>query len=211
MKLKKTSLIGLIVLFINWGCSDIAYSSPTSINMTPPPEMMSTDPIATAEFIETESIKDVVVTDLPSVTATTTPVPTGVFALLFYPPLIMNYDPSMWKDESQYIDRSVMVNYLQAKNLTTCTIGVQGPTDFNDPLSSEIILLDGINFSILSFSETSSDFVNRAYLADQSLVGFDYANYGLPVFWISAKSTEWNECQEFAEEVLATLHSPSNK
>ena len=215
MNLKKhpeaSLIVFFVVLFITWGCSDITNSPPTAINMNPPTETISIDSISTADFMETASENYGVVTDQPTITLTTTPVPAGVFALLFYPSLVMNYDPSVWKDESQYIDRSVMVNYLQAKKLTTCTIGVQGPTDFNGPHSSETMLLGGINFSVLSFPTISTDFVSRAYLADQSLVGFDYASYGLPVFWISANPTEWHECQEYAKEVLSTLHFPLNK
>jgi len=133
-----------------------------------------------------------------------TPVPSGVFVLSFYAPLIMNYDTSLWTDESIYTIRNFLMNYLQAMNLTSCSIGVQGPTDFNGPHTSEIVRLGKLRFEVLSFPASLRDFVNKTYLADQSLA----TDYGLPVFWVSAIPDEWDECKKMAEEVLSTLRFP---
>jgi len=131
-------------------------------------------------------------------------VPSDVFVLSFYAPLIMNYDTSLWTDESIYTIRNFLMNYLQAMNLTSCSIGVQGPTDFNGPHTSEIVRLGKLRFEVLSFPASLRDFVSKAYLADQSLA----TDYGLPVFWVSAIPDEWDECKKMAEEVLSTLRFP---
>jgi hypothetical protein len=65
----------------------------------------------------------------PLVTDTPTPAPAGVFAFYFYSPLTMDYDPSMWEFK----------NVLQSKQIASCYIGEQGPTDFNGPHKSEVI------------------------------------------------------------------------
>jgi hypothetical protein len=125
---------------------------------------------------------------------TPTPVPLGVFALYFYSPLVMNYDSSIWEDK----------NGLQVKNLASCTINEQGPTDFNGPHSIDLVRLGEINYTVLTFPDAPPDFVSWAYLADKSLA----TESGLPVFWVGAKPNEWSECKTLAEKVLSTLHIP---
>ncbi|HLO18199.1 MAG TPA: hypothetical protein VK206_25430 [Anaerolineales bacterium] len=123
-----------------------------------------------------------------------TPAPVGVFVFYFYSPLIMQYDPSIWE----------IKNGLQARQLTSCSINEQGPMDFNGPHTSGFVQLGDIRYEVLSFSDSSSDYVSRIFLADQAHA----TEAGLPVFWVSAKSDEWNKCRTLAEQVLATLHFP---
>lgn len=191
----------LISLIASQGCARIASPiisfpiTPTSINIPHPAKTLTTDFGLTADYIETASLKDSV-TDSPAITATPTSVPLGTYALsFFYTPLIMNYDPLKWENK----------NGLHAKNLTSCMINEGGPTDFNGLHSTEVMGLGKINYTVLTFPDSAPDVVSWVYLADEAHA----TEYGLPVFWVSAKSNEWDKCKVLAEEVLATLHFPS--
>jgi hypothetical protein len=139
---------------------------------------------------------------------TPTPVPPGVFALVFYPPLIMKYDPSEWKDESRYTDKKNMMNFLQSRRLSTCVIGVQGPTDFNDPQIKFVpVQLGDIRYSFVFWGETSKSILSAWYIEDQSLSEYDYLR-GLPILGIQANVSEWDACKNLAEKVLSTLRVP---
>lgn len=180
-------------LFVIWGCSETNRAAP-AVNIVTSTKTLSTVSIETANFLETASMKDIIFTDIPTVSATITPAPPGTYALFFYSPLVMNYDPLIWE----------IKNGLRIKKLTSCFIGEQGPTDFNGTHSEQIVRLGEINYTVLSFPESSPEYISHVYLADPSLA----TETGLPVFWVGAKSDEWNECKKLAEDVLSTLHSP---
>lgn len=139
---------------------------------------------------------------------TPTPVPLGIFALKFYPPLIVNYDPSEWKDESRYTDFKFMENFLQSRRLSTCIIGVQGPTGFYGPQPEFVpALLGDIRYSVIFWGETTPSVISAWYIEDQSLVDYDYVA-GLPILAVQASVSEWDACKAQAEKVLSTLHVP---
>ena len=146
-----------------------------------------------------------------TVTATSTLVPAGVFALKFYPPLIMNYDFSVWKDESQYDNNSMMVNFLQAQNLSTCMIGPIGPSG-HFPSPDAIIMLGKIHYEFSSMQSSVDGMMIGVYIVDssvdpsQTLPGYD-SIHGLPKLNVIANALEWEQCKDLAEGVLATLHS----
>ena len=146
-----------------------------------------------------------------TVTATSTLVPAGVFALKFYPPLIMNYDFSVWKDESQYDNNSMMVNFLQAQNLSTCMIGPIGPSG-HFPSPDAIIMLGKIHYEFSSMQSSVDGMMIGVYIVDssvdpsQTLPGYD-SIHGLPKLNVIASALEWEQCKDLAEGVLATLHS----
>lgn len=148
--------------------------------------------------------------DAPSTEIAVTPVPSGVFALLIYPPLIMNYDTSIWKDESQYADiRSMslyfVTNLLQALSLETCHISVAGPIgDFL--FTPEKIQLGALQYEIITFTDALGS-VEAYYIENNSLVGFNYEK-GTSKLLVSANPTEWSQCKALAEKVLSTLHIP---
>ncbi len=124
-----------------------------------------------------------------------TPAPAGVFVFYFYAPLTMNYDPSIWE---------IQDGVLQAKDLRSCSIAEQGPTDFNGPHSKKVKQLGRINYTILSFPDSPADRVRLLYMADQRLA----TDSGLPIFWVNANQNEWDKCQPLAEKVLSTLRFP---
>lgn len=158
-------------------------------------------------------------TDTPGPTLTSidtlTPIPSGIFVLLFYPPLIISYDSSIWADKSNYRDRGENVNpsvdvtidnHLQALNLETCQVGVAGPSG-NFPIDAEHIQL-GIVEYLFSLSETNTQGMTAAlYIENQSIDGYDYKD-GLPVLMIQASTSEWKECKTLGEKVLSALHLP---
>lgn len=146
----------------------------------------------------------------PSNDVVITPVPSGIFTLLLYTPLIMNYDPSVWRDESQYADSRLMpvyfvTNYLQALRLESCKIGQQGPMG-DIPGTSEAVRLGAVRYNIVT-STDSPDSVLAFYIENQSLTEFNYDN-GTAVLAVEASQAEWAECKNMAEKVLATLHVP---
>lgn len=142
-------------------------------------------------------------------TITPTTVPLGVFAIMFYPPLVLDYEPSRWEDKSKYDDRSIIVNHLQAKELPTCILWIQGPTGFYDVKESEDILLQNISYTKLTLPESfSPDYSSVYYLAKNSFSGYNGELYGLPVFGIGSISSEWEECKGLGEKVLSTLRAP---
>ncbi len=140
---------------------------------------------------------------------TTTPVPPGIFALKFYPPLILQYDTSEWKDESRYTDTRFLGNYLLASKLqTTCILGVQGPTDFNGtPPVFVPMQLGAVSYSVIFWGDTQQGDISAWYIENQSLTGYDYSP-GLPILVIQASLSEWERCKALAEKVLSTLRVP---
>jgi len=129
---------------------------------------------------------------------TPTPVPTGIFPLMFYPHLILEYDASEW----------TMVNDLQSRNLKTCAIGEQGPTDFNGtPPVLVPVQLGNISYSIIFWEGAQAGDRSAWYIEGQSLTGYDYSP-GLPILVVQASLSEWEDCKILAEKVLATLHAP---
>jgi hypothetical protein len=135
--------------------------------------------------------------------------------LFFYPPLVINYDPSIWVDKSNYTEWGenrqpsegvVIENYLQAKGLTSCRIGVQGPTGFQQ-VTPEYIRLGDIRYEVITFTNSSNGFVGSYYIEDRSLGEYNYAP-GLPILGVAAIPSEWKECKTLAEKVLSTLHVP---
>lgn len=141
-------------------------------------------------------------------TTTSTTVPLGIFVMLSHPPLIISYDPFQWEDKSKYFDKNSVLNYLKAKELSACTIGIQDPAGYYEPYESAKVTLGNINYTIIYPDSVSSDYVLFLYLEDESLSGYRYDLYGLPVFGISSNSFEWEECKKLGEEVLATLRVP---
>ena len=147
--------------------------------------------------------------ELTPAPTTTTSVPPGIFALKFYPPLIMEYDTSEWIDESRYEDTRFMANYLQTRKLeTSCILGVQGPTDFNGtPPVFVPMQLGDIRYSAIFWGDTQQGDISAWYIEDKSLTGYDYSP-GLPILVVQASSSDWDRCKVLAEKVLSTLRVP---
>lgn len=127
------------------------------------------------------------------------------FILASYPPLVLNYDPLQWQDESLYNFGDSTINYLQTKDLTTCRITVLKFLTIKDHHSSKIVRIGRFNFTITTLDEPSPDFVNVYYAADQFIEGYNLS-HGAPIFKVGSLPAEWKQCQALAEEVLSTLH-----
>lgn len=198
----RASLIVLsITFFMSQGCAGIA---PT---LTPPSTVTHTVMLTKTNTPQ--------LTITPAFTSTSiiiaTAVPLGVFALLIYPPLIVNYDASVWKDESYYSEVSLkpaysILNYLQSLSLETCQIGIQGPTgDF--PFTPEVVQLASVRYEVITFTDSPPGSITTYYIENKSLAGFNY-EMGTSVLVVQASLTEWNECKTLAEKVLSTLRVP---
>lgn len=142
------------------------------------------------------------ITLTPTVTPSpiATAVPVGVMTLLLYPPLLVNYDPSVWTDFSVYSEPS-FENHLQAVAWPDCRIGVQGPTHFNGPNDYVEIELGEISYGRLTFPDEPAF---AFYLAEE----FSDEETGVPVLGVVSGEAEWEACQALAEMVLATLRRP---
>jgi len=142
---------------------------------------------------------------------TPTPVPLGVFALVIYPPLIMNYDTSVWKDVSHYKDASFkpaysILNYLQSLSLGTCQLGVQGPTG-DLPTTSQAVQLGSVRYEVITFADSVAESTTTYYIENKSITGFNY-EMGTSVFIVHASLSDWDRCKVLAEKVLSTLRVP---
>ena len=103
-----------------------------------------------------------------------------------------------------------MVMYLQSQEFATCSISVQGPTDFNGPPEAYIwgeAQLGKQKFATLDFPEPTAQ-KSRFYFAEGDLPGYD-SSIAIPILVITASEAEWEACQAAAEEVLTTLHAPT--
>lgn len=173
----------------------------------PLPQLSSTSETAspTIGIAETSNVPNQKVT--PVTTGRITLVPIGEFLLLWYPPLEMHYDPSQWIDKSNYVDSYILVNYLQSRILETCKITVSGPTEFNYPHESEIVLLGKVQYEKKRFEDMSTAFISIFYIENGYLDNYDY-DQGFPLLIVSASQAEFDECVSLSELVLSSLQSP---
>jgi hypothetical protein len=144
----------------------------------------------------------------PTLTFTPTAVPEGIYTLLFYPPLVMDYPPSQWKDNSDYLKSDYISNYLTAKSLESCVLswrGGSGVPEVSEPIQTRV--LGKIKFQVLVYDNTAEASKYAWYLEQSSVAGFDYSQAN-PTLVISAFDHEWDRCVELGEKVFATLRIP---
>jgi len=141
----------------------------------------------------------------PTFTPTPSPVPPGVLALMFYPPLILLYDPAVWRDESPYPAQGS--NQLQAVQRETCRLAVAGGSGMN-PGPTELLTLGDIAYSRTTYVNDPPGQTAALYLELASVPDYDYANPA-PVLALVASSADWEACQALGETVLATLQVPN--
>ncbi len=202
----------IIVAFFLLAAVALASCTPqVSVSPTPSPRVNITLPApATLDMPTVTALPSLTVPPtLPAMPASTsTPVPSGVFSILFYPPLVFDYDPSAWEDASSYADANAMLNFLQARPLQTCTLGPEGPNG-DWPSQYEVVQLGKISYQFSSQDNGHGDIVSLYLLEGPSgsLPGYTGAP-GLPKFNVVASQAEWEQCKALAEKVLATLHVP---
>ncbi|GJQ53096.1 MAG: hypothetical protein HKUEN02_19430 [Anaerolineaceae bacterium] len=200
-QLGKFFIVLSVSFFISQGCARINSASPFSSGA---PHTGTPTKAALPNLTGTPTF-----TLAPKTTLTI--VPSGIFALLIYPPLVMNYDVSVWKDESHYAETSSspvysVLNYLQSLSLETCQIGIQGPTgDF--PFTPEAMQLGVVKYEVITFTDAPPGLNTAYYIENNSLIGFNY-EAGASVLVVQASLSEWSECKALAEKVLSTLRIP---
>lgn len=179
------------------------------LSTTPSPTVITATTLQT-ETLPTKTIPAPTKTVAPSLTPTETitPSPTlppaGVFAIKFYPPLVLDYPTDQWVDKSEYENTEMMVNYLQNQELKTCTIGPMGASGFY-PENMEETTLGGIQYQYVQDQTSSTGNVNSYYFALSSLNGNIESEAGIPHFYVQSSPTDAEKCKTAAEEVLATL------
>lgn len=165
-------------------------------------------------------------TTAPTATETTPPTPTeeptqpvtpqptrvraGTFAILYYKPLVLNYDAALWQDASLYNFKPRMVNYLLLKSASSCRITPQGPSGFTtseEGYTKGEKQLGDITYTTLETSQPTAEKM-MFYFAEGEITGYD-SGIGTPILVVSSSEEAWETCQAAAEEVLATLHSPT--
>lgn len=130
----------------------------------------------------------------------------GLFQLSIYPPLFMDYDPSIWLDKSDLVYRAELVNYLQNQELESCTISVRGPSGFYPENMSEITL-GNITYQVYARENAEISRVIKTYFAKSSIKGDVSSTAGMAVLDVQASPSEAEQCFETAEIVLGTLHA----
>ena len=146
---------------------------------------------------------------LPTPNGSSDPQPTnspGVFMLLPYKPLVMEYDPSKWSDKSEHENTTQMVNFLESISLETCRVGIAGASGFF-PDTTEPVQLGDVKYIMTTESDPATGLVTGYYFEDHSLDGFNY-EMGVAVITIQAHSDDWEACKTSGEYVLSTLHAP---
>jgi len=123
----------------------------------------------------------------------------GEFKLIFYPPLVMNYEVQSWTDKSEYNNSSIKINYLQHQKLEACTIGVQGPSGFY-PEDMKTVTLGKIVYQV--FTQESSGKINTFYFAQNTTT----SEGNIPILIVQSDASEDDECRAEAEKVLASLN-----
>jgi len=137
-------------------------------------------------------------------TVAPTPVPEGVFAVQYYPPLILVYDPEPWVDRSEYGNPEKLLagNFLEHTRIEGCTIGVQGASGFY-PENMRPVTLGDLYYEVY---ESSGETVQTAYRAYFALdPAFANVSAGIPIFGVRAGLPKAAACWDAAEAVLATL------
>jgi hypothetical protein len=130
--------------------------------------------------------------------------PAGVFAIKFYPPLVLDYPADQWVDKSEYDNTEMMVNYLQNQELKTCAIGPMGPSGFY-PESMKDVTLGNIDYQVLLDQNTTSGDTISYYFAISTSTGSIENDVGIAIFDVQSTPAEAKNCRAAAEKVLATL------
>lgn len=220
MKRITVILAAVFTVLLFTGCA----AQPSTVDMPDATQPPTLEAVASATLLPTATITlapEATSTDIPSpteapteaVTPEPTYVPAGTFAVLYYKPLVLNYDPAVWQDVSLYrFTHRRIVNYLLAKGTSTCRIDIQGPSGFT---SSEEGYTQGekqlgdITYKTLESSQPTANKMTF-YFAEGEIASYDSA-IGAPILVISANEEEWETCKTAGEEVLGTLHAPANQ
>jgi len=176
-------------------------AQPTGCEAPMPPSAQYYGQVDWSELYETcVKLKALWLDDLPPVTQD------GLFQLSIYPPLFMDYDPSIWLDKSDLVYRAELVNYLQNKELESCSISVQGASGFY-PENMPEITLGVITYQVHESESAEIGRVIKTYFAKSSIKGDVTSTAGMAALAVQASLSEAEQCNEAAKIVLGTLHA----
>lgn len=133
------------------------------------------------------------------------------FELYFYRPLVVDYDPIIWKDLSQPESKEKMVNSLQHRELASCIIGVRGPSGFY-PENMQDMILGDITYQLNEQELAGGAVVRDYFFKSKPTDAFDEVlnTIGIPILQIQYQPSEGQDCLAAAEGVFATLR-PSDR
>lgn len=136
---------------------------------------------------------------------------TNEFDLYFYRPLVVDYDPAVWEDRSEPDNKEMMVNYLQHRELASCTIGARGASGFY-PENTQDVTLGDITYQVYVQEIASGAVVQDYFFKSAPTDTFDEVlnTMGIPILEVQYQPSEEQDCLAAAEEVFATLH-PSER
>lgn len=199
--LKLKTLCAIFLMFIG-GCSSLETSEKPSLDNyktaaspSQPSWAVNPTPQELDEIKPTRTLR-IINSPFP---LTATAVPPGTFVVLWYPPWIMNYDPTIWVDITNYSSPDAKVGNLLVRKEHSCSIGIMGPSGFS-PCPCETKKLGALQYSV-KFDEDAPVDQGRAYY-------FQNAPIASGIIVVSAEISEWEECQLLAEDVLSTAHVP---
>ncbi len=137
-------------------------------------------------------------------TVAPTPPPAGIFAVQYYPPLILSYDPDLWLDRSEYDNPEKLLsgNFLEHRRIDGCTVGVQGASGFY-PENMLPVTLGELYYEVYESPGEAAQTPYRAYFALDP--AFADVSAGIPILGVRAGLPTTAACWEAAEAVLATL------
>ena len=193
-----------ICMVVLTACSPPVQPQPVLMTATPATATRAATASPTLEPSTTPTHPNPTETPPPESTETVMPPPAGVFRLMFYPPLVMPYDPDLWMDESEYENTDQMINFLRHKRLETCTIGVRGPSGFY-PDNMKTVRLGTIDYQVFTGDRLYAGKVMSDYFAVGSSGETIENETGIPIMELSAVPSEVEQCTVDAEKVFANL------
>jgi len=195
--MKHLTFLLFVCLFIFSACTpadqqiDASSSQPSHLPATASASPIPADPTIT-----------------PRPTKTITPNPTqppeGIFAIKIYPLLVLDYDPLLWDDLSEYSNTEWMINFLQHRELDTCRIGPMGPSGFWPEDMAEK-KLGNIDYQVKYDQVDSTGGRASFYFAMDAIGGRIENEFGIPHFAVMYDPSQAEGCKAAAEDVLATL------
>lgn len=200
--MKRTAFNLLVWLALLSACS------PADQQVLTPTKEASLSP-ATATY--EPAVPDPTATSRPTRTISPSPSlpPEGILAVQFYPPLVLDFDPDQWEDKSEYGYTKMIVNYLQHRELDSCTIGPMGPSGFY-PEGMTGKVLGSIEFQVQSDQAASTSQWVSYYFAITAPGGRIVNESGIAHFAVMYIPSQAEGCKAAAEEVLAALRRADN-
>lgn len=195
----------LLLLLLLAACSPAPTPPPTPVPTVPPaPPAVTATPASTNTPTLRPTPRQPTRPPTHTPTVAPTPPPEGIFAVQYYPPLILSYDPDLWVDRSEYDNPEKLLsgNRLEHRHIDGCAIGVQGASGFY-PENMRPVTLGDLYYEVYEAQVETGQPAYRAYFALDPI--FASVSAGIPILGVRAGQPAAAACWDAAEAVLATL------